>query len=237
MIGEDARGRLSELAGRCGLGAPQQGQLAGLLDALLGNPHAPSALRSPERAIDWHLADSLVALELEAVREARTLADLGSGAGFPGLPLAVALPRSEVWLIESHRRRCAYLEGVAAHARAANARVVCSRLEHWSAPDGGVDVALARALASQAVVLEYAAPLLRSGGLLVDWRGRRVREQERGAILAAEQLGLQLLEIRRVVPFAGAEHRHLHLYLKVSATPAGFPRRAGMARKRPLGRT
>jgi 16S rRNA (guanine527-N7)-methyltransferase len=77
--------------------------------------------------------------------------------------------------------------------------------------------------------------LLRLGGLLVDWRGRRASEEERKALLAAGQLGLERLEIRKVVPFAGARDRHLHLYLKVTQTPLEFPRRAGIARKRPLG--
>jgi 16S rRNA (guanine527-N7)-methyltransferase len=84
-------------------------------------------------------------------------------------------------------------------------------------------------------VIEYAAPLLRRGGLLVDWRGRRAPGEEEKAALVADRLGMKRLEIRRVTPFPSARDRHLHLYLKVSETPPGFPRRSGMARKRPLG--
>ena len=70
---------------------------------------------------------------------------------------------------------------------------------------------------------------------MVDWRGKRVRAQENVATRAADELGLRRIEIRRVEPFRGAKDRHLHLYLKVRDTPERFPRRSGMARKRPIG--
>src|SRR5260370_1001444 len=76
----------------------------------------------------------------------------------------------------------------------------------------GNDVVVARALAPQTVVLEYAAPLLRLGGSLVDWRGRRARPEEDAAARAAAELGLRRVEIRRVQPFAGARDHHLHVF-------------------------
>ena len=85
------------------------------------------------------------------------------------------------------------------------------------------------------MVLEYAAPLLEHGGVLVDWRGRRDADQEAAAAGAAEQLGMRLREIRRTEPYEGARDHHLHVYEKVAETPSRFPRRAGVARKRPLG--
>jgi 16S rRNA (guanine527-N7)-methyltransferase len=84
-------------------------------------------------------------------------------------------------------------------------------------------------------VLEYAAPLLRVGGSLVDWRGALGRREEEAAARAAAELGLRRVDVRRVEPFAGAREHHLHVYLKLHETPARFPRRAGIARKRPLG--
>jgi 16S rRNA (guanine527-N7)-methyltransferase len=235
LADEGANARLQALAQRYGLDDSQVEQLERLLSMLAEDPHAPTALRGPETAIDGHIADSLVALELEAVRGARVLADLGSGAGFPGLPLAIALRKGRVWLLESQLRKCAYLERAATRARVQNVHVVCSRVEDWSDEQPALDVALARALAPSQVVVEYAAPLLRHGGLLVDWRGRRDGAEERKAALAAAKLGMERVEIRPVVPFETARARHLHLYLKVSETPSGFPRRAGMALKRPLG--
>jgi 16S rRNA (guanine527-N7)-methyltransferase len=192
-------------------------------------------VRSPELAVDAHLADSLVALEVEAVAAAGKMADRGSGAGFPGLPLAVARPDCDVRLLESQGRKCAFLRDAVAELAIENARVVCGRAEEWVGGMAVNDVVLARAVGPQPVVLEYAAPLLRLGGTLVDWRGRRAREEERRASRAAEELGLVLRDLRRVQPFEGARDRHLHLYTKVRPTPERFPRRAGMARKRQLG--
>ncbi len=202
--------------------------------AVATDERSPTTVRDPGRAADVHLADSLVALKVEALADARKIADLGAGAGFPGLALAVALPDVEFWLIESQARKCRFMEGLLARAEVANARAVCARVEEWKEGLGANDVVLARALAAPAVVIEYAAPLLRLGGTLIDWRGRREPEAERVGLAAARQLGLDLAEIRRVEPYGGARDHHLHIYLKDRSTPSGFPRRAGMARKRPL---
>ena len=213
----------------------QAAQLAALLDVLESDEHAPTAIREPRRARDAHLADSLVALEVEGLASVRAIADVGSGAGFPGLALAVALPRAHVFVVESQRRSCEFLARARAAAALENVDVVCARAEEWRAGTGANDAVLARALAPQPVVLEYAAPLLRVGGMLIDWRGARVPDEERAARDAAQQLGLELREIRRVVPFAGARERHLHVFAKLADTPPRFPRRTGVARKRPLG--
>lgn len=214
----------------------QQRQLGVVLALLESDEHAPTAIRAVDRAADAHAADSLVALELDALVDAERIADLGSGAGFPGLALAVALPRAEVSLVESQRRKCEFLDRVCAAAGIENARVVCSRAEEWSDGLTRNDAVVARALAPQTVVIEYAAPLLRIGGALVDWRGKRDPEAETEADRAAPMLGLSRQELRRVIPFEGATDRHLHVFVKLEETPARFPRRAGIARKRPLGR-
>ena len=113
------------------LSAGQLEQLERVLGALQADEHAPTAVRDPERAANVHVNDSLSALELEPIRCARRIADLGSGAGFPGIALAVALPTAEVILIESQRRRCEFLQRVCAVAGIDNARVVCTRAEEW----------------------------------------------------------------------------------------------------------
>ncbi len=217
------------------LSAAQQQQLTGVLELLERDEHAPTTVRAPEEAARTHVADSLAALGLDVVLDARQIADLGSGAGFPGLALAVALPDAHVSLVESQRRKCEFLARVCTATAIENASVVCSRAEEWREGASRNDVVVARALAPQAVVLEYAAPLLRLGGALVDWRGRRSPEAEAQASHAAQELGLRREAIHRVVPFAGATNHHLHVFAKVSETPPRFPRRAGIARKRPLG--
>jgi 16S rRNA (guanine527-N7)-methyltransferase len=226
---------LTELGKRFGLGSNQLAQLSAILLELQRDERAPSAVTEVDEAADVHLADSLTALEIGEVAEAGRIADIGSGAGFPGLALAVALPDVEVSLVESQRRKCEFLERACAAASVENARVVSTRVEEWREGIDRNDVVLARALAPQPVVLEYAAPLLGPGGLLVDWRGRRNVEGEAAARDAAGLLGLRLREIRHTEPYAGALHHHLHVYEKVAETPARFPRRVGVARKRPLG--
>ena len=231
----DARGLLAGLAARYELSRGQVDRLGSILTVLAGDELAPTTVREPARALDVHLADSLVALELEVVREAGRIADIGAGAGFPGLPLAVALPAAEVRLVDSQARKCGFIEGVAVSSGIANIEVVCARAEEWPEGLAANDLVVARAVASQPVVLEYAAPLLRLGGALVDWRGRRDPEEQRAANAAAELLGLRLESIKRVEPYEGVRDHHLHVYLKVEQTPQRFPRRVGMARKKPLG--
>lgn len=227
--------RLRELTERYGLNERQHEQLSELLEFLARADRAPTTVRNPEQAVDVHIADSLTALELEVVQRAQTIADLGAGAGFPGVPLAVALPASEVSLVDSQSRKCDFLEGMLANTGVQNARVVCVRVEEWHDGAAANDVVVARALAAPAVVLEYAAPLLRLGGALVDWRGRRESVREDAAERAAGELGLERVEVRRTQPWPGVRDHHLHVYVKMLETPERFPRRPGVARKRPLG--
>lgn len=223
------------LAARFGLPAEAGDRFAALLELVADDPAAPTTVRAAHAAIDAHLADSLVALDIDRVRQAQTIADLGSGAGFPGLALAVALPRATVFLVESNGRRCDFLERATAAAGTANATVVHARAEEWGEGAGACDIVTARALAALPVVCEYAAPLLADGGELVAWRGRRDTEEERRAAAAARELGLEPGEVERVMPFPAARDRHLHRYRKTGSTPERFPRRSGLARKRPLG--
>ena len=203
-----------------------------LLIALEQEPDPPTTVRSREEALDTHIADSLSGLEEKQLREAARIADIGSGAGFPGLALAVALPSARVDLVESARRKCEVIERLAAAAELENVRVIPARAEEL-APEV-YDAVTARALASLPVLVEYAAPLLRVGGVLVAWKGARDASEEAAGASAAEQLGMSNEEVRAVTPFAGARHRHLHVFRKVGETPSGFPRRPGIAAKRPL---
>ena len=222
---------VGDLAERFGLSAAAAVHLEALLDGL-GEPDAPTTVHARADAIDVHLADSLVALEVPAVRHAATIADLGAGAGFPGLALAAAMPEARVTLIESAGRKADFIAHLAERAQLSNAHALHVRAED---ADGQYDVVTVRAVAGLPVVLEYAAPLLDEGGTAVLWRGRRDPDEERRAALAASALGLQRRDVRSVRPFPAAEHRHLHSYVKVAPTPDRFPRRAGTARKRPLG--
>ena len=142
--------------------------------------------------------------------------DVGSGGGSPGIPLAVALPEREVTLLEAERRKCDFLEQWAPP----NARVVWGRAEEQEVDSYGVG--LAKALARPPTALEWTLPLVRQGGVAVLWLGPSADI----AVVArvSERLGGGPPEVRDglvVVP-------------KLVPTPPGFPRRVGMAKKRPL---
>ncbi|HEY3960515.1 MAG TPA: 16S rRNA (guanine(527)-N(7))-methyltransferase RsmG [Solirubrobacteraceae bacterium] len=229
-----AERRVQMLARLYGLSPGAHVQMRTILETLAADDRAPTTVRDPAEAVDIHLADSLVALEIDGIRSARRVADVGTGAGFPGLALAIALPTSEIRLVESQVKKCQFVRRMIAAAAVDNAHVVEGRAEEWPEGLGVHDAVLARALAPAQVVLEYAAPLLELGGVLVDWRGRRDAAQEKAALEVADQLGLERVEVRSVKPFPAARDRYLHVYLKVGNTPPGFPRRGGMARKRPL---
>jgi 16S rRNA (guanine527-N7)-methyltransferase len=227
---------LDRLVERWSLPAAAPEQLRCLLSLVSGDGSAPTTVREPRRVVDDHLADSLVALDLpDIVWQDSTIADLGAGAGFPGLPLAIALPGSHVFLVESNTRKCQFLQRAARECDLANVSVVRERAELWRAGIGRCDIVVARALAGPPVVAEYAAPLLRLGGALVAWRGRRDTAEEAAATRAAAQLGLEPRPPLQVSPYAAAEHRHLHVMVKAAETPPKYPRRPGVARKHPLG--
>jgi 16S rRNA (guanine527-N7)-methyltransferase len=226
--------RLEELAARYELSAAATGALARLIALVGTDPLAPTAVRDPTTVVDAHVADALVALEIEPVRTARRFADLGAGAGFPGLVLAAALPHASEALVEASGRKCEFLTRAVAAMQQHNVEIVAARAEAWTAGVASRDLVTARAVAPLPVLVEYAAPLLASGGAFVAWKGRRDAREEADGAAAAAATGLELAEIRPVRPWDGAEHLHLHLYLKVASTPKRFPRRPGIASKRPL---
>jgi 16S rRNA (guanine527-N7)-methyltransferase len=225
---------IEALARRFGLDQDAERRLGILHEALTADPLAPTAVRDPRRALDDHLADSLVALELPEVRQATAIADLGAGPGLPGLPLAITLPDSDVYLVESNRRKCQFIARVVEACGIANATVVNARAEQWPDGLGRFDLVTARALAPLPVVAEYSAPLLKIGGTLLVWRGRRDPADEAAARKAADELGLEMPDAITVHPYADATDRHLQPMVKRAATPDRFPRRPGVARKRPL---
>jgi 16S rRNA (guanine527-N7)-methyltransferase len=232
--------RVDELLGRHD--APVRGRLdarSSLLKLLelLSRSHAPTAVHDPGRGVDVHIADSLAGLEVPEVQAAELIADLGAGAGLPGLVLAAALPDARVVLVEAAARKCEFLRAAAAEMALDNAEVVWARAEEWSDGLGRCDVVTARALAAMPVLCEYAAPLLVDGGVLVAWKGAVSDAEAADEAAAAEHLGLRVEPVRSVIPYPGSERRTLHVLRKVASTPPNYPRRAGIATKRPLSAT
>jgi 16S rRNA (guanine527-N7)-methyltransferase len=141
---------------------------------------------------------------------------VGSGGGAPGIPLALALPDRDVVLLEAERRKCEFLERAAPR----NARVVWGRAEEQETDWAGV--AVAKALAQPPTAVEWCLPLVREGGAVVLWVGPSA-DRERVARVASQVGGEP-----------GAAPEGFVLVRKVAPTPPGFPRRVGVAKKRPL---
>lgn len=190
-----------------------------------------------ERAWRVHVVDSLTGLEVDGLRGAARIADVGAGAGFPGLVLAVALPRAQVDLIESVGRKCEFMHRAIGVAGIPNATVLNTRSEDWAKAEGRevYDAVTARAVGRLSTLAELASPLLKPNGVLVAWKGRRDPEEESQLKSASEDLAMAPEAILDVGDRAGSEHRHLHVIRKTGSTPANLPRKPGIAKKRSKG--
>ncbi len=232
-MSERSDAELAALLDAYGLDDSARARLRTLIE-LLGTSTAPTSVHDPRDVVRVHIADSLAGLEVPELRAARFVADLGAGAGLPGLVLAATLPAAHVVLVESVSRKCAFLRAAAREMDLDNAEVAWTRAEEWQAGLGRCDVVCARALAALPVLIEYAAPLLGDQGVLIAWKGAVPGDEAADATAAASQLGMREEPVRSVTPFRGSERRTLHVLRKIAPTPAGFPRRPGMATKRPL---
>jgi 16S rRNA (guanine527-N7)-methyltransferase len=176
-----------------------------------------TAIRDPAEARRVHLEDSLAAVPF-VERYPGSVVDVGSGGGAPGIPIAAALPGREVVLLEATRRKCDFLESVVVEF--ADVTVVCGRAEEQPADVFGV--AVAKALAPPPVAAEWCLPLVRPGGAAILFVGPTVDVD--AVARASVQLGGGEPE----------EYPGLLVLPKLAPTPPGFPRRVGVARKRPL---
>ena len=186
-----------------------------------------------------HYADSLMpAFQYPRLfHEAKSLIDVGTGAGFPGILLAIRYPGMRVTLLEAQQKRCDFLEKVKEKADLRGVQIV-----HMRAEDGGkspafrekFDVSVARAVASLPVLMEYLLPFVRVGGNMLAWKGPGVREEMQAGTAAAGMLGGGEI-LLHPVSLPGMEHLLVQIP-KVRATPALYPRKAGLPAKKPLGK-
>lgn len=196
--------------------------------------------------VDWeavqvqHFLDSLTCLLVlpETARtDPYTIVDIGSGAGFPGIPLKIALPHIALALVESVQKKAAFLTHLVEVLRLQDVRVYPRRAEeaaHFPECREQFDLAVSRAVAPLPVVAEYCLPFVRMGGLMIAMKGRDVEDEIRAGARAVALLGGQLREVRPVrLPGLDAP-RHLVVVEKASPTPPQYPRRPGLPSKRPL---
>jgi 16S rRNA (guanine527-N7)-methyltransferase len=204
---------------------------------LLAEERASVSSVVDERAWKVHVTDSLTGLEVAELGAASRIADVGAGAGFPGLVLAVALPEAGIDLIESVGRKCDFIRRAISVAGIDNANVLNTRSEDWAGAEGreAYDAVTARAVGRLSTLAELASPLLKPNGVLIAWKGKRGADEEQQLDRASEELAMAPEQILDVGDRAGSQHRHLHVIRKLGPTPADLPRRPGIAKKRPRG--
>ena len=230
--------RLAETAAYVARGLDQvaQAKLAALGDIILSSGFNVTSISDPGEIERIHFLDSLSLLSIPCIAAARSIVDVGSGAGLPALVLAIVLP-AEVFAVESQQKKCDFIGRAAKELSLKNVTVHCARAEEYGRGPGRTahDVAVSRALAALPVVVEYSVPLLTVGGFMVSMKGA-ISDQER--IQRERALGILgggSLESVKLQPFPDAENRWAYVARKTRPTPSDFPRRTGIPAKRPLG--
>jgi 16S rRNA (guanine(527)-N(7))-methyltransferase RsmG len=188
------------------------------------DPDEEPLARKSQTSIRNRFASSLIALELDQVRTARRMADIGCGSGFPGLVLAAALPRTNVTLVEKKAERCSFLQLAVDEMGLSNVEVVHSDAEQWPEGVASCDLVTSRAVARPDAMIELVAPLLALGGTAVLWGTAKLNPAKQAeAAIVAEEVGLQPVALRLTEPF-GTKPRHLHVYVRVTEMPIGRAR-------------
>jgi 16S rRNA (guanine527-N7)-methyltransferase len=186
-----------------------------------------------------HFGESLVLLEaLEDTRTSGSPAiDIGSGGGFPGLPIKIARPELQLTLLEANGKKAAFLRGITTELRLSGVRVLNQRAEvaaHDAAEREVYALAMARAVAPLRVLVELALPFVRLGGYLATPKGSGAQREAREAETALRTLGGEVTRVQRLELNWPGPSPTLVLVRKVAATPERYPRRPGIPSKRPL---
>ena len=196
-----------------------------------------TALTAPEDVAVKHIIDSLTAYDAARFDGARTLIDVGTGAGLPGIPLAVYAPHLTVTLLDALNKRVRFLTEVTAAMGLQNVRCIHARAEEAARTAehrAAYDIAVSRAVARLPVLLEYTLPFVRVGGTLLALKGRAYAEEQKEARRAAEVLGGGRITARPVHLPGLDDVRAILTVTKERQTPAIYPRGGGAPARRPL---
>lgn len=224
--------RLEELCSQAGisLSERQKEQMGTLYDVLVkeNQKHNLTTVTDPQDAALRHFFDSII--PYKQLRESGRTIDVGSGAGFPVLPLAVMRPDISFSAIESVHKKCTHIE-LAARAAGLEVTVICGRAEEHRELREAFDDCVTRAVAALPLLVELTAPLVRVGGKVLYYKADYQEELD-AAEGGIKKLGLRLGEIVPMV-FGDLNHSIL-IFEKVSPTPSQYPRRYARMKKSPL---
>ena len=193
-----------------------------------------TAITEPDEFVEKHYVDSLAALGVAELQEAKNILDVGTGGGFPGVPLAVMAEEKEFTLLDSLAKRLKIIDELAENIGIANIQTVHGRSEDLGQDKEyreAFDLVLSRAVAEMAVLAEYTLPFAKVGGAVIAYKtgGEKLDQEIAGAEKAIKVLGGELSRVK-----AGSGDHVLVVIKKVKKTPAKYPRKAGTPKKEPL---
>lgn len=199
-------------------------------------------VRKRDEAILEHVTDALTCFLTGHLGPGKRLIDIGTGGGLPGIPLQIICSELQVTLLEATTKKANFLESVTHELGLRNTRVLNERAEEAGRRQryrNVFQVAVVRAVGPLPTILEYSAPLVQPGGIIIAMKAKTPDEEIRAGDSAAKALGLTSRETIKVdfLPDLVQKERTLLLYQKVSTTPNRFPRRVGLAKKRPIRET
>lgn len=196
-----------------------------------------TAITEAEQIEVKHFLDSLTCLLIPELRPPARLVDIGTGAGFPGIPLKVVFPGLNLTLVESVRKKVEFCQHIVDGLSLSGVEILHARAEdigHQKEQRGSYDWAVARAVAPLPTLVEYVLPLLKLGGRAVLQKGDRAPSEIHESSKALKILGGEIDELRTVELPRVPETRYLVMLRKCVETPENYPRRAGLPGKRPL---
>ncbi|MDD4178521.1 MAG: 16S rRNA (guanine(527)-N(7))-methyltransferase RsmG [Candidatus Margulisbacteria bacterium] len=187
-----------------------------------------TSITDPVEIKKKHFEDSLLILQSLHL-SIESVVDIGAGAGFPGIPLKLACPNIKLTLIEATKKKVEFLQHIIKTLGLTEAEAVWTRAEEFAKDHReAFDLAVARAVADLRVLSELCLPLVKVGGFFIAYKEEKIETEVAQADKAIETLGGRLKEVRKFPA------RSLVIIEKTSPTPAKYPRRPGMAKKRPL---
>lgn len=192
-----------------------------------------TAIIEPKEVILKHFVDS--ATILKYIENHMSVVDVGTGAGFPGIPLNIINTNAKYTLVDSLNKRINFLNEVIEKVDLQNINTVHSRIEDFTKNNKeSFDIATSRAVASLNVLLEYLLPLVKVGGICICMKGSNVKEEIENASKALEILGGQIEKVEEIILPDSDIERNIVIVRKVKNTPNKYPRKAGMATKEPI---
>ena len=192
-----------------------------------------TAITEPKEVILKHFIDCITVLRY--IENDKKIVDVGTGAGFPGIPLNIMNNKSDYTLVDSLNKRIKFLDEVINILELKRINIVHSRIEDFSKNKKEFyDIATSRAVASLNVLLEYLLPLVKVGGICICMKGSNVQEEIQNSKKALQVLGGKIEKIEKIVLPDSDITRNIVIIKKIKNTPNKYPRKAGMATKEPI---